>query len=155
VQAAFGGRLLPRHEATAHWDAVLLTNLDGVFFCCRAASENMIRSRSGRIVTSAPTLGLHGQGGCPIYSASKGGINAFTKSIAQELARRKITANVSRRAHAHRGMTAPMRGEPAAAEGRIPLGRAALPEEIAGRALSPSDARRVHRRWVTAVRTGA
>ena len=126
-----GDGLLPRMK-DAHWDAVLRTNLDGVFFCCRAASEIMIRQRSGRIVTVSSVLGLHGQGGMSSYCASKGGIIAFTKSIAQELARRNITANVVAPGFTRTDMTAPMPEENTRLlEGRIPLGRAALPEEIA------------------------
>ena len=66
------------------------------------------------------------------YCASKGGIIAFTKSIAQELARRNITANVVAPGFTRTDMTAPMPEENMRLlEGRIPLGRAALPEEIA------------------------
>lgn len=126
-----GDGLLPRMK-DRDWDAVLRTNLNGVFFCCRAASEIMIRQRSGRIVNVSSVLGLHGQGGMSSYCASKGGVIAFTKSIAQELARRNITANVVAPGLTRTDMTAPMSEENIRLlESRIPLGRAALPGEIA------------------------
>lgn len=77
----------------AEWDAVLDVNLKGAFLCTRAASKMMLRQRSGRIVNIASVMGVVGNKGQANYSASKGGLIAFTKSVAKELGSRGITVN--------------------------------------------------------------
>ncbi|MGD2178627.1 MAG: 3-oxoacyl-[acyl-carrier-protein] reductase [Anaerolineae bacterium] len=76
------------------WDAVLCTNLKGVFNCCKAAARLMMRQRSGRIVNISSVSGIAGQGGQTNYAASKAGIIGFTKSLAKELGPRNVTVNV-------------------------------------------------------------
>lgn len=116
----------------ADWDAVMQSNLNSVFYCCRAASKGMIKRRAGRIVTVSSIMGLHGGSGMTNYSASKGGIIGFTKAMAQELARRNITANVVAPGYTETDMTSTMTPETVKTlMERIPLGRSAQPAEIA------------------------
>ncbi len=68
-------------------------NLKSVFNCCRHVVPLMMKQRSGRIISMASVVGLAGQAGQTNYAASKGGIIAFTKSLAQEIGSRSITVN--------------------------------------------------------------
>lgn len=77
----------------AEWDAVLSVNLKGAFLCTKAVSKIMLKQRSGKIVNMASIIGIYGNAGQVNYAASKGGLIAFTKSIAKELASRNINAN--------------------------------------------------------------
>lgn len=75
------------------WDAVLDINLKGVFNCTKAVAKPMMKQRWGRIVNMASIIGIIGNVGQANYAASKGGIIAFTKSVAKELASRNINVN--------------------------------------------------------------
>ena len=75
------------------WDAVLTVNLKGTFACTKAVSRIMMKQRSGSIINIASVVGLMGNAGQANYAASKGGVIAFTKSVAKELASRNIRAN--------------------------------------------------------------
>lgn len=75
------------------WDAVLDINLKGVFNCTKAVAKPMMKQRWGRIVNIASIVGIIGNAGQANYAASKGGVIAFTKSIAKELASRNINVN--------------------------------------------------------------
>jgi len=75
------------------WDAVISVNLKGVFNCTKAVVKPMMKQRWGRIVNIASIIGIMGNAGQANYAASKGGIIAFTKSIAKELASRNINVN--------------------------------------------------------------
>lgn len=77
----------------ADWDLVLDVNLKGPFLLVKALSPIMMRQRYGRIINVASVVGLMGNAGQTNYSASKGGLIAFTKSVAKELASRNITCN--------------------------------------------------------------
>jgi 3-oxoacyl-[acyl-carrier protein] reductase len=80
--------------SSAAWDSVLATNLDGFYNVVRPLIMPMLRERSGgRIVTISSVAGLAGNRGQANYAAAKAGLIAATKSIAQELAKRGITAN--------------------------------------------------------------
>lgn len=79
---------------TPDWDAVLRVNLDGVFNICRAVVEDMMERRAGNIVTLSSLAGLRGNAGQTNYAASKAGVVAFTRSLAQEVGRYGIRANV-------------------------------------------------------------
>lgn len=114
------------------WNEVLRTNLDGVFYLCRAVSRGMVRQRYGRIVTVGSVVGLHGQAGQCNYAAAKAGLIGFTKACARELAPRNITVNLVAPGLVETDMTADM--TPAMREEalkRIPLGRSGLPEDVA------------------------
>jgi 3-oxoacyl-[acyl-carrier protein] reductase len=84
--------LLPR-MSDEEWDTVLTTNLRGPFLFMRAASRPMMQQRYGRIVNVASVSGLIGNPGQANYSASKAGLVGLTKTVAKELAGRKITVN--------------------------------------------------------------
>ena len=84
--------LLPR-MSDEQWDDVILTNLRSVFLLTRAASLLMMRARSGRIINISSVSGLIGNPGQSNYSASKAGVIGFTRTVAKELASRKVTVN--------------------------------------------------------------
>ena len=75
------------------WDDVIDTNLRGAYLCTKFALRSMIKQRWGRIVNIASIAGLIGNVGQTNYAASKGGLIAFTKSVAREVGSRNITAN--------------------------------------------------------------
>lgn len=75
------------------WDDVIDTNLRGAYLCTKFALRSMIRQRWGRIINIASIAGLIGNAGQTNYAASKGGLIAFTKSVAREVGSRNITAN--------------------------------------------------------------
>jgi acetoacetyl-CoA reductase len=76
------------------WSQVIGTNLNGPYYCTSAALPAMIEQKFGRIVSIASFSGQAGNFGQANYAASKGGIIAFTKVLALELAKYNITANV-------------------------------------------------------------
>jgi 3-oxoacyl-[acyl-carrier protein] reductase len=84
--------LLPR-MSDDEWDQVLTTNLRAPFLFMRAASRPMMQQRYGRIVNVASVSGLIGNPGQANYSASKAGLVGLTRTVAKELAGRKITVN--------------------------------------------------------------
>jgi len=75
------------------WDKVLAINLKGPIACTRAALRHMIKQEYGKIVTIASYAGRVGSTGEAVYSAAKGGLIAFTKTIARETARHRINVN--------------------------------------------------------------
>jgi len=75
------------------WDAVFETNLRSAYFTSKAVLRPMLRNRWGRIINLSSVVGLTGNAGQANYAAAKAGIIAFTKSLAQEVASRNITAN--------------------------------------------------------------
>jgi 3-oxoacyl-[acyl-carrier protein] reductase len=84
--------LIPR-MSDEDWDTVIATNLRSVFLFTRAASLVMMRQRSGRIINISSVSGLMGNPGQANYSASKAGIIGLTRTVARELAGRKVTVN--------------------------------------------------------------
>ncbi|MEI8175945.1 MAG: 3-oxoacyl-[acyl-carrier-protein] reductase [Candidatus Omnitrophota bacterium] len=75
------------------WDLVIAVNLKGAFLCTKAVSRVMIKQRYGKIVNISSIIGIAGNAGQANYAASKGGLIAFTKSIAKELGSRNVTVN--------------------------------------------------------------
>ena len=75
------------------WDQVIRVNLEAAFRLCRAAAKPMMKARFGRIVSITSVVGATGNPGQANYAASKGGLTAMTKAMAQELASRGITVN--------------------------------------------------------------
>jgi 3-oxoacyl-[acyl-carrier protein] reductase len=120
------------------WDNVILTNLTGLFYCCRAALSRMLNSGGGSIVNVASILAALPREGLSAYSASKGGIEAFSRVLALEGAP-NIRVNVVSPGPVL-PETAPNRTSPedsprsdaaATPSRRIPLERAGQPSEIA------------------------
>ncbi len=75
------------------WDMVLSVNLKSAFLCTKAAIKHIMRADYGRIINIASVVGIMGNAGQANYSASKGGLIAFTKTIAKEFAGRGVTSN--------------------------------------------------------------
>ncbi len=84
--------LLPR-MTDEQWDDVLNTNLRGTFLFTRAATRVMMQARYGRVINISSVSGLMGNPGQSNYSASKAGMIGFTRTVARELAGRKVTVN--------------------------------------------------------------
>src|SRR2546426_286819 len=121
-----------RKMSAAEWDEVIQTNLNSVFHCTKAVLEPMIGRGWGRIINIASIIGQTGAFGQANYAAAKAGIIAFTKSVAQELARFGITVNAICPGFVETDMLATMPA-PArdAVRGRIPLGRFGQADEVA------------------------
>ncbi|HIG79877.1 MAG TPA: acetoacetyl-CoA reductase [Cycloclasticus sp.] len=77
----------------ANWDAVLSTNLDGVFNMTKSVLDFMLAREFGRIINISSVNGQRGQFGQTNYSAAKAGMHGFTMALAQEVARKGITVN--------------------------------------------------------------
>jgi len=77
----------------ADWDRIIAINLYGVLNTCHAVLPVMVAQGSGTVVSLASDAGRVGSSGEAVYAAAKGGIIAFTKTIAREMARYQVTAN--------------------------------------------------------------
>ena len=75
------------------WDTVIRVNLEAAFRLIRAATKPMMKARFGRVITITSVVGATGNPGQANYAASKGGLTAMSKALAQELASRNITVN--------------------------------------------------------------
>ena len=114
------------------WDAVIRNNLNGTFYTTSAALPAMINQRFGRIINISSVVGQMGAFGQANYSASKGGIIAFTKTLALEMAKFNITANAIAPGFTSTEMVEAIPEEIASQiKAKIPLGRFASPEEVA------------------------
>lgn len=112
------------------WQAVIDTNLTGVFLCTKSVSKIMLKQRSGRIINIASVAGQMGNPGQANYSAAKAGVIGFTKTVAKELSSRGITVNAVAPGFIATDMTSDIKAEGILQY--IPLGRFGQPEEIAG-----------------------
>ncbi len=92
-----GAGIMPRHQvkeiSEEEWDRVLGINLKGVFLCSQAISSHMVERKQGRILSIASGRGVAGASGAAHYAASKAGVIAFTKSLANELAPYHVLVN--------------------------------------------------------------
>lgn len=114
------------------WDAVLDTNLKGVFLTTKAVAKPMMKQRYGRIINLASVVGLTGNAGQGNYAAAKAGIIGFTKSMAKELGSRNITVNAIAPGFIGTDMTDKLSEEVRNKMlGEIPLGRLGIPEDVA------------------------
>jgi 3-oxoacyl-[acyl-carrier protein] reductase len=106
------------------WDAVIRINLEAAFRLLRAASKPMMKARFGRIVTVTSVVGATGNPGQVNYAAAKAGLVGMTKSFAQEVASRGITANCIAPGFIRTAMTEALNeAQKEAINGRIPMGR--------------------------------
>ncbi|NTU78510.1 MAG: 3-oxoacyl-ACP reductase FabG [Chloroflexales bacterium] len=114
------------------WLEVIQTNLNAVFFCTTAAMQPMIEQKYGRIINISSMNGQTSAFGQANYGASKGGIIAFSKTVALELAKFNVTVNVIAPGFTLTDMLAKV---PETVQdqikSKIPLGRFGMPEEIA------------------------
>ena len=78
---------------TEQWHRIMAVNLDSCFYTCRAAVPLMLKGHKGKIINVSSIWGTHGASMEVAYSASKGGMNAFTKALAKELAPSNIQVN--------------------------------------------------------------
>lgn len=114
------------------WDYVMGVNLKGMFLTTQAFMPPMIAQRYGRIINVSSIWGLAGASCEVLYSTAKGGVNAFTKALAKELAPSGVTVNAVAPGPVDTGMMAAFTAqEKAAIAESIPAGRFATPEEIA------------------------
>lgn len=114
------------------WDAVLDTNLKGVYLCTKAVSKGMLKQRFGVIVNISSVVGISGNAGQANYAAAKAGVIGFTKSMAKELAPRGIRVNAVAPGYIATDMT-DILPEEVKNEiiSHIPLGRVGKPEDVA------------------------
>jgi acetoacetyl-CoA reductase/3-oxoacyl-[acyl-carrier protein] reductase len=114
------------------WMEVINTNLNSVYFCTTAAMETMIAQKYGRIINISSFVGQAGNFGQANYSASKGGIIAFTKTAAIELAKYNVTVNALAPGFTLTDMLAKVpENVQDQIKAKIPMGRFGMPEEIA------------------------
>jgi len=114
------------------WDDVMAVNLKGMYLCTQLFMPAMVARRYGRIINVSSVWGLSGASCEVLYSTTKGGMNAFTKALAKELAPSGVTVN----AVAPGAVDTIMNNnldvhDKAALEEEIPVGRFAQPDEIA------------------------
>ena len=116
----------------ADFDAVIATNLKGVFNCTKAVTRIMMKQRGGRIVNMSSVVAITGNISQANYAAAKAGIIGFTKSAARELASRGVTVNAVAPGFISTDMTAAV-SEKIKSEmlEQIPMGRAGSPQDVA------------------------
>ncbi|MDE7080423.1 MAG: 3-oxoacyl-[acyl-carrier-protein] reductase [Muribaculaceae bacterium] len=116
----------------AQWDAVIAVNLKSAFNFIHAVLPIMMRQKSGSIINMASVVGVHGNAGQSNYAASKAGLIALAKSIAQEVGSRGIRANAIAPGFIETAMTAAL-PEDVRKDwvGKIPLRRGGQVEDIA------------------------
>lgn len=119
-----------------YWDKVIDINYKSVVYCSRAVLDGMMENNSGKIINISSDAGRGGSSGETVYAGAKGGVIAFTKSLAREVARYNILVNCvcpgPTDTPLYQGQPEKMR---LALEKAIPLKRVAKPEEIAGAAV--------------------
>lgn len=118
------------------WDSVIAVNLTSAFLVCQIVSNDMIHKKSGSIINMASIVGIHGGAGQVNYSASKGGLIAFSKSLAKETGSRGVRVNCIAPGFIETDMTGAVKEEIRRTwiDG-IPLKRAGKPEDVANSAL--------------------
>jgi 3-oxoacyl-[acyl-carrier protein] reductase len=118
----------------ASWQRVIDINLGGTFRCTRAVLPGMVDRGYGRVISIASITALRGEPRTAAYAASKGGVIAFTKTLAREVARRGVTANAiapgfvetEQTRETFQGATREW------VEAQIPIGRLGEPSDVAG-----------------------
>ena len=114
------------------WDAMLRTDLSSCFYLSRLAIPRMLRAEGGKLIFISSVWGSRGASCEVAYSAAKGGVNAFTKALAKELAPSNIQVNAIAPGAIDTDMNAWLSEEERSAlEEEIPAGRMGLPEEVA------------------------
>jgi meso-butanediol dehydrogenase/(S,S)-butanediol dehydrogenase/diacetyl reductase len=119
--------------STPEWRKVMDTDLDGVFFCTRAALPELLKAK-GCIINTSSVSGMGGDWNMAAYNAAKGAITNLTRSLALELGRDGVRVNAVNPSLTATGMTEDMLGDKALMEKfleRMPLGRIGQPEDVA------------------------
>lgn len=113
------------------WHAIVNSNLDSVYNCCHFAVKDMLKNHSGKIINISSVWGIHGASCEVAYSATKGGINSFTKALAKELAPSNIQVNAIACGAIDTEMNAHLSAEEKASlSEEIPAGRFGNPQEV-------------------------
>ncbi len=122
-----------------NWDKLIALDLKGAIICCRAVLDSMLEHKYGKIINMGSVAGRIGSGNETIYSACKGGIIAFTKALAQEMAQFRINVNCVCPGPTETDLwTKVIEFNPKMAAGaikRIPWGRLGKPEDVVGTVL--------------------
>jgi 3-oxoacyl-[acyl-carrier protein] reductase len=114
------------------WDAVMETNLKGVFRMSRSVMRTMMKQRYGRIINITSVVGASGNAGQANYAAAKAGVAGMTRALARELGSRNITVNCIAPGFIETDMTASLHeDQQKALLGQIPLGHLGKPADIA------------------------
>ncbi len=113
------------------WRDVLSINLDGAFYCARAAIASMIKARSGSVIFISSISPFVGNPGQANYAASKAGVVGLARSLATEVAGRGVTVNVVAPGLIDTDMTADIGAARDAMLAMIPMGKSGQPEYIA------------------------
>lgn len=130
--AGIVGRSAPLTELSdGDWDETILTDLTSVFYCCRAVLPMMRKESGGAIVNVASVAGKEGNPGQVPYSVAKAGVIAFTKTLAREAAPDIRVNCVAPALTSTRLLDALPQQVIDYAVQRMPIGRVALPEEVA------------------------
>ena len=118
------------------WQSVIDVNLTAAFRLCRAAIRGMMKARWGRIINISSVVGRAGNAGQANYAASKGGLVAMSKSLAEEVASRGITVNCVAPGFIETAMTDKLNeAQRAAILASVPAGRMGTPQDIAAAVL--------------------
>ncbi len=116
----------------ADWDCIIGTNLSSMFYTAKAVVPNMVKNKSGNIINISSMWGTVGASCEVAYSASKGGVNSFTKALAKELAPNGISVNAVACGVVDTDMNAMLSEEDKASLAEdIPMGKFCSPEDIA------------------------
>jgi len=117
---------------TEEWDSVIQTNLSSLFRVCKAGMKAMTKARWGRIINISSVVGASGNAGQSNYSASKAGVEGFTRALAQEIGSRGITVNAVAPGFIATDMTDALpEAQAQNLLSQIPLARLGQPQEIA------------------------
>jgi 3-oxoacyl-[acyl-carrier protein] reductase len=129
--------VIPTHQKTDEdWHKMLATHLDSTFYCTREALKVMIPKQAGRIINLGSVAGTTGLAFASDYCAAKGGVIAFTKSVAREVVTMGILVNCIAPGFIDTPMTAVIEGEfRKQIEAMTPMGRFGEPGDIAAAAL--------------------
>ena len=121
------------------WDKIIAINFKGILYVCKAALPSMVARGRGKVISIASDAGRAGSTGEAVYAGTKGAIIAFSKTLAREMARHKITVNVVCPGLTETPLLQGIREQSPKTEKvieavtrAIPLGRVGQPEDIAG-----------------------
>ena len=117
-----------------NWDAVMRTNLDGLFNMTKQVADGMVERNWGRIINVSSVNGSKGAFGQTNYSAAKAGVHGFTKALALEVAKKGVTVNTISPGYIGTKMVTAIPEEILNSKilPQIPVGRLGKPEEVAG-----------------------